>query len=49
MLFNCHRDAKKSRPARPDDYNPFADRGRGTITAEGIDILKTVFVDNRPQ
>jgi hypothetical protein len=29
LLANCHRDPKKGRPLRPDDFDPYARRGRG--------------------
>ena len=36
---------------RPEDFNPYAKResgGRGKITTDNIDLLKTIFVDNKP-
>ena len=49
LTANTHRDPKKSRPFRPDDFNPYAARRRGkgiAIQTDNIDVLKTVFVDN---
>jgi len=49
LLANCHRDPKKTRAFRPDDFNP-VERQRQARQApqktRDLSILKTVFVDN---
>ena len=49
LLANCHRDPKKTRPARPRDFHPdTARREQAPLPNADISILKTVFVD-RPR
>jgi len=42
LTANCHRDPKKTRRFRPDDFNPFAARRRQGIplTADNVGLLK---------
>jgi len=46
MLANIHRDPKKHRPFRPEDFHPY--RRRSTvgvrITGENIGLLKKAFI-----
>ncbi len=51
LLTNCHRDPKKARVARPQDYHPHAKAQRSRHEQKprvGVDVLKQVFVDRRP-
>jgi hypothetical protein len=52
LITNCHRDPKKARPARPQDFHPYARSSRGRRDEHkprvGVDLLKQVFVDRRP-
>ena len=43
MIFNAHRDPKKTKPARPDDWNPHA-RKRSVSMPGDIKLLKQAFV-----
>ena len=47
MLVNCHRDPKKGRPARPEDFDPYA-QGEGSevvhVDRENISAMKQDFV-----
>ena len=47
LIANVHRDSKKQRALRPEDFNPMARRGgsQPSIRAPGLGILKRVFVD----
>lgn len=48
LLANAHRDPKKRRPFRVEDFHPFRTRRRGTgvrITRDNIGLLKKVFVN----
>ena len=50
LLANIHRDPKKGRALRPQDFHPLAHaraRRRQPLKAD-ISVLKSVFVDNRP-
>lgn len=46
LLANCHRDPKKGRAARPQDFWPF-DRQCERVPKVGIDVLKEVFIKGR--
>lgn len=44
LLANCHRDQKKSKPARPLDFNPYfanPDANRKTV-AELIGVMRSL-------
>jgi hypothetical protein len=45
MLFNCNRDPKRSKPAKPSDFNPFCTGNGQTvlITKENIGQLRKYF------
>ena len=49
MIANTSRDPKKTRPFKPDDFNPFSRRRRTgmRLTADNVRVLKEVFVDRR--
>ena len=51
LLANIHRDPKKGRALRPQDFHPAAHmnsrRQQRPLKAD-ISVLKSVFVDNRP-
>ncbi|GIW90210.1 MAG: hypothetical protein KatS3mg109_1016 [Pirellulaceae bacterium] len=44
MIANVHRDPHKTRPLRPDDFNPYRSKARPAPKV-GIEALKYVFVD----
>jgi hypothetical protein len=50
MIANVNRDPKHTPSYKPDDFNPHARRRKrqAPLPKVGIEILKTVFVDNRP-
>lgn len=52
LISNCHRDPKKSRPARPKDFHPHIqpkpNRSVESKPRVGVEVLKQVFVDRRP-
>ena len=51
LTANVHRDPKKNRPAKPSDFSPHrlrkppVENPKPTV---GIEVLKQVFVDRRP-
>lgn len=46
LTANCHRDPRRHRPYRPEDFlTPTARRAEPTTD---LTILKAVFVDRRP-
>jgi hypothetical protein len=50
LLANIHRDPKKGRALRPQDFHPLAHartRRRQQPLKADIIVLKSVFVDNR--
>lgn len=51
LLANIHRDPKKGRALRPQDFHPLAHartrRQQQPLKAD-ISVLKSVFVDNHP-
>jgi hypothetical protein len=51
LLANVHRDPKKRRPYRPEDFHPYRKkRSSGIrITRESIALLKGVFVRPKGQ
>jgi hypothetical protein len=50
MIANVNRDPKKTPAYKPDDFNPHVKRRKqqAPLPKVGIEILKMVFVDNRP-
>ncbi len=46
LIANVHRDPKKTRPFKPDDFNPLTERSQPTVKV-GIDVLKQVFINSR--
>ena len=52
LLANIHRDPKKGRALRPQDFHPLAhakaSRSQRQPLKADISVLKSVFVDNRP-
>ncbi len=52
LIANCHRDPKKTRPAKPADFHPFAQRQSENRQPRkpivGIEVLKQVFIDQHP-
>ena len=46
LLANVHRDPKKRRPFRPEDFHPFKRRSSVgvRITRENIGLLKKAFI-----
>lgn len=60
MIVNVNRDAKKSSPARPDDWNPYTRRRRAGVTrvpgkefigalAKSVGGMKTQTVKGTPR
>ncbi|MFM2093827.1 MAG: hypothetical protein RIS70_951 [Planctomycetota bacterium] len=49
MLANLHRDPKKTRTYKPDDFNPHVRKHSVTIQKVGIGLLKQVFIDSRKE
>ena len=49
MLANLHRDPKKTRTYKPDDFNPHVRKKAMTIQQVGIGLLKQVFIDSRKE
>jgi hypothetical protein len=49
LLANCHRASKRAHWWVPADFNPYERKPRTgiPITAENIEILKTVFVNGK--
>lgn len=45
MLANIHRDAKKTRAFKPEDFHPHCRQEQQVTGHVGIDVLKQVFVD----
>ncbi len=49
LIANAHRDPRKNRPFRAQDFDPFARPNSGPPTAKvGVEALKAVFL-GRPQ
>jgi hypothetical protein len=48
LIANANRDPKKSRPFKPDDFNPYAERRKRAnaieVTQENIGLLRRAFV-----
>ena len=49
LMANAHRDPKKSSPFKPADFHPLAKRTSAPAVKVGVQMLKRVFVDNRPE
>lgn len=46
MLFNSHRDPKKQKERKPQDFNPYPKEKDAKPAAKSdLKILKTLFVD----
>ena len=47
LQANCHRDPKKKRPFRPEDFDPYAgqEERETEVRVPDLGVLKTVFVD----
>ncbi len=45
LLANCHRDPRKRRPYRPNDFDPFQ-RTQQPIKV-GVHVLRDVFLNGR--
>jgi hypothetical protein len=45
VLANLQRDPKRTRPFKPSDFDPFAQR-KAPIKAD-VSVLKDVFIDGR--
>lgn len=45
LLYNCNRDPKKTKPAKPSDFNPFEGKSGGPIlvTKDNIGQLRKRF------
>jgi len=51
LLANCHRDPKKNRAFKPEDFNPLHQakaKDKPVAKTKDLSILKQVFVDNAP-
>ena len=47
LTANCHRDPKKQRALRPEDFNPYARRRAGVrITSDTVEALKALVPEN---
>jgi len=46
LLYNCNRDPKKTRAAKPSDFNPFEAKSGGTIVIgkHNIEQLRKRFI-----
>ena len=52
LLANLHRDPKKHRPFRPEDFHPCAEKHSGAVEDTGMAfrLMKEAFVKtNRPE
>ncbi|MBK8915046.1 MAG: hypothetical protein IPM64_10690 [Phycisphaerales bacterium] len=48
LLANAHRDPKKTKPLRPRDFDPFAQRiAAERVPRVDISVLRDVFIDGR--
>jgi hypothetical protein len=49
LIANAHRDAKRGRPFKPEDFNPYAKQDRREqaihVTPETIGLLREAFVN----
>ena len=45
LTVNMNRDPKKSKPAKPSDFDPFSANEKDADIEADISILKTVFID----
>jgi hypothetical protein len=48
LLANLHRDPRKSRVFRPEDFHPYRPRLQTKHPKVGIQVLKQLFIDPRP-
>ena len=49
LTANCHRDSKKQRALRPEDFNPYArQRGGIRITSGTVEALKALVPADGP-
>lgn len=47
LIANCHRDSRRQRPFRPEDFLPT--QPQRAAPAADLAILKAVFVDRHPE
>jgi hypothetical protein len=47
LLANCHRDPRRRRPYRPDDFLPTPPARPTPVPITDLSILKAVFIDRR--
>ena len=49
LLANAHRDPKKTSAFKPADFNPYLRAKETPLPKVGVQVLKQVFVDHRPE
>ena len=53
VIANAHRDSRKQRPVRPDDFNPYAVRGERVevieVTPDTLGLMRSAFVGRASQ
>jgi len=49
MLANCHRDPRKARAFKPQDFDPhaLAEKRKPVMRTSDLEILKTIFVERK--
>ena len=47
LLANCHRDPKKSKTFKPNDFHPHTQRRTERMSTVPVSVLKQVFVDRQ--
>jgi hypothetical protein len=50
LIANCHRDPKKGRPYKPEDFDPYRRRTSQEVievTSENIGVLKEAFLNSQ--
>jgi len=47
LIANAHRDPKKQRPFKPEDFNPYGDKAQHTdaieVNEETVGLMRTAF------
>jgi hypothetical protein len=49
LTANCHRDPKKNKPFKPQQFHPYQERRRQQATHKpkvGVELLKQVFLND---
>ncbi len=53
LIANTHRDPRKQKPVKPDDFNPYVTRSQRAevieVTADSIGLMRAAFVGRTAQ